>query len=110
MTLSDIEEFRAQAAECTSKEQLSALLEDAGEDYKPSQLDTLWERCQSGSLDGAFLYSEENVKFNGLTAKCTKCGNTSPNILLASAVEVLSTAKTLHFGCCECGTQFTLSQ
>lgn len=110
MTLSDIEEFRAQAAECTLKKQLSDLLEDAGEDYESDQLDILWDNCRSGAFDGAFSYGEDCVRFNGLTAKCTKCGNTSPNTLLASAVEVLSTAKTLHFGCCECGTQFTISQ
>ena len=98
MTLSDISEFSEQAAECKSADALAQLFDDAGEDIEISMLGAVSESCE----DSAVIY--------GVEAKCTKCGNTSPNTLLGSAAEILSGEKTIHLGCCECGTQFTVEK
>ena len=106
MTLSDINEFVEQAAECENTDALAQLFDDAGEDIENSMLVKTLERCKS--IENIFVCGDESAVIHGVTPKCTKCGNTSPNTLLGSAAEILSGQKPVHIGCCECGTQFTV--
>ena len=108
MTLSDISEFSEQAAECKSADALAQLFDDAGEDIEISMLGAVSESCKS--MSDIFVCGEDSAVIYGVEAKCTKCGNTSPNTLLGSAAEILAGEKTIHLGCCECGTQFTVEK
>lgn len=107
MTLSDISEFLQQAEQCTSQDELAGLFYEAGED-SDNMTNTLIFSMLSDKKKPSLSIGEDLAALGDKVIACPKCKNTSVHTLLASAKEVLSNAKPLHFGCCECGTQFLI--
>lgn len=105
MTLSDINELLTEAEMCKSAEELMSLFDEAGEDTDCETNVKIFRKL-SEKKKPALIIGEETAELNGSVICCPKCRNTSVYTLLGSAAEVLADAEALHFGCCECGTQF----
>ncbi len=110
MTLNDINELSMQIKECTSCNDVLRLFDDAGEDADENSVKVIFDICKGDKLYEFFKYSEDACSIYTQMIRCAKCKNTSSNTLLASAAEILSAADEIHFGCCECGTQFSIKK
>ncbi len=107
MTISDITELLQQAGSCKTEAELLALFEEAGEDIDKAANRRIFENLPTAGE--GLAVTDETAALYSQPVICPKCRNTSVYSLLSSAAEVLSAADTVHFGCCECGTSFTVS-
>lgn len=110
MTLSDINDLCIEVRACESVNDALQLFYDAGEDADENTVKVIFELCKDCELYKNFSYADASCFIYEREIKCIKCKNTSPNTLIASASEILSLANEVHFGCCECGTQFTINK
>ncbi len=107
MTLTDIHELLRQALSCPDTKSLTDLLDEFGEDCDDETVRILFSHLkQTGGKELA--YHEEGCELSGQKIACPDCHNANADKLLSSFFEVLSGEKPAHFGCCECGTQFTI--
>lgn len=105
MTLIDTQELLEQVKVCTTVEAVSNIIAEYGEDCTAEEAAVIFKQCHT---DNGFLCGDNSAVLGGKTIVCPHCQNTSPDTILANSTELLCANPATHFGCCSCGTQFTL--
>lgn len=105
MTLTDTHDLRERLIACQTAAEVAAVLEEYGEDCTPEEVAVIFDRLNA---EDSFVYGEQAATLYGKTISCPHCHNTAPDTILVSSTELLCGDKATHFGCCSCGTQFTV--
>lgn len=105
MILRDIIELMLNTDACSTAEETAKVLDEYGED---SDIRTAEAVFSAKDKRSGLVLSDDKSMLDGRKISCPKCKTCSPDKIICSASELLSGAETVHFGCCECGTQFTL--
>ena len=90
---------------CPSQAETARVLDEYGEDCDAEAARRVFT---AKGKRRSFELSEASASLGGIIISCPHCKTSSPDKLIASSAELLSGAESVHFGCCECGTQFTL--
>ena len=104
MTLSDAYELQEMLKQCGDAAQISSLLDEYGEDSDTTVSEMILSALAAGKR---FELKDEKAFLHGSMISCPDCGNSSPEKILSSIAGILSGSGEIHFGCCECGTQFS---
>ncbi len=105
MTLTDANELRERLKDCQTEKEIITVLDEYGEDYEAEDATEIFAQCRK---ETGFVYGETACTLHGKVICCPDCRNTSPDTILAHSTELLSANGKTHFGCCACGTQFTV--
>ncbi len=106
MTLTDIFHLQQEIAPCSSAAEVQRLLDDNGEDNDMASAQSVYDAISSE----VFVWGNDKAYWNKKEISCPDCHTASPDKILSNAVEVLSGKGTVHFGCCECGTMFSICE
>lgn len=107
MTITDIMDIKESILECGQPCEAAAILDECGEDSDDATAKKVFDSVRNTDENGFFI-KDGAAYFMGKAIKCPSCGNTSPNTILSSNVELLLNDPDSRFGCCECGEQFTV--
>ncbi len=105
MILTDAYELKLRLADCKTVQETAKVLDEFGEDCDENTAKQVFEGINS---QNGFELDDGGAKLRSERIFCPKCKNISPDKLLSSVSELLSGADNIHFGCCECGEQFTI--
>lgn len=103
MILTDIYDLMQTLYGCSSSEETARVLDEYGEDCDAGTARRVFE---AKGKRRSFELSEASASLGGKMISCPHCKTISPDKLIGSSAELLSGAAAVHFGCCECGTQF----
>lgn len=106
MTLTDIIELKEKILMCGDADEAAAILDEYGEDCGSDIALRVFDSVKNTG-EKKFSFTEAGALFCGGALKCPSCGNASPDKILSNSSELLSDDPDTHFGCCECGEQFT---
>ena len=109
MTLTDIEALRQEMTGCAAPQEVLHLLEDSGEDGEQTDAEGIFHRLKLPDSQNGFVWQEHQALLGQTVIRCPKCGNESPATILSSASDLLQGNLQTPFGCCECGTRFTIA-
>ena len=105
MILTDIYDLMQIIDGCKSAEETAGVLDEYGEDCDAGTARRVFD---AKGKRRSFEISENSATLGDRQISCPHCKTSSPDKLIGSSAELLSGAAEVHFGCCECGTQFTL--
>ena len=106
MTLTDIFVVQEEIRHCQTPDEIVALLDEHGEEVDKTDA----EKILFCSAHHTFRQQDEKSVLLGEIIHCTDCGNEDGAKILSNACDVLSANANTHFGCCECGTVFSLTK
>lgn len=106
MTLTDIIDLRKQLLPCKTAAEAAVILDEYGEDCDADSARAVFEGLKKTPVQG-FSVKDGQPLLRQKEIRCPDCKNTSPDTIM-SGPALLAGDASVWFGCCQCGTKFSL--
>ncbi len=105
MNLIDIFDLKKEVQQLHSAQEVIDLLDENSEDAALDEAEQILTAAQTDQ----FVIREDTAFLRNKKIGCISCKNSLAGMILSNACEVLTADEQTHFGCCECGETFSLT-